>query len=81
MPLRLTAVLRYLGAYAPPPNLYATPTRISLIGALGTVNGNELSWKVSITDPMDVTLEFTGAIEGGEMSEPEGCPSSQYRRA
>jgi hypothetical protein len=25
----------YLGAYAPPPNLYSMPMRISLIGALG----------------------------------------------
>jgi hypothetical protein len=34
----------------------------------GTVNANELSWKVSITDPTDMTLEFTGAIEGDEIS-------------
>ncbi len=34
----------------------------------GSINGNELSWKVSITDPMDMTLEFTGTIQGGEMS-------------
>jgi hypothetical protein len=34
----------------------------------GAVNGNELSWKVSINDPMDMTLEFTGAIEGDEIS-------------
>ena len=30
----------------------------------GSVDGSELSWKVSFTDPMDMTLEFTGAIEG-----------------
>jgi hypothetical protein len=30
----------------------------------GAANGNEESWKVSITDPMDMTLEFTGAVEG-----------------
>ena len=30
----------------------------------GAANGNEVSWKVSITDPMDMTLEFTGAVEG-----------------
>jgi hypothetical protein len=24
----------------------------------GTINGNEISWKVSITDPMPMTLEF-----------------------
>ena len=26
----------------------------------GMVNGNELSWKVSITEPMPMTLEFNG---------------------
>ena len=30
----------------------------------GAVNGNDLSWKVSITDPMPMTLEFTGTISG-----------------
>jgi len=34
----------------------------------GTVNGNEVSWKVSITQPMDMTLEFTGTINGDEVS-------------
>ena len=34
----------------------------------GTVNGNDLSWKVSITDPMPMTLEFTGTINGNEIS-------------
>jgi hypothetical protein len=34
----------------------------------GTVNGNEISWKVSITDPMPMTLEFTGTVEGDEMA-------------
>ena len=34
----------------------------------GTVNGNELSWKVSISDPMPMTLEFTGTINGDEVS-------------
>ena len=34
----------------------------------GTVNGNELSWKVSISDPMPMTLEFTGTINGYEVS-------------
>jgi hypothetical protein len=34
----------------------------------GTVNGNELSWKVSITDPMPMTLEFSGTIAGNEVS-------------
>jgi hypothetical protein len=34
----------------------------------GTVNGNEISWKVSITDPMPMTLEFTGTIAGDEIA-------------
>ena len=34
----------------------------------GTVNGNEVSWKVSITEPMEMTLEFTGTINGDEVS-------------
>ncbi len=34
----------------------------------GTVSGNELSWKVSISDPMPMTLEFTGTISGDEVS-------------
>ncbi|MGD0316153.1 MAG: hypothetical protein ABSB37_09415 [Xanthobacteraceae bacterium] len=34
----------------------------------GTVNGNEACWKVSITDPMPMTLEFTGTINGDAIS-------------
>jgi|ERR1700678_844051 hypothetical protein len=34
----------------------------------GTVNGNEISWKVSITNPMPMTLEFNGTIKGDEIS-------------
>jgi hypothetical protein len=34
----------------------------------GTVNGNEISWKVSITDPMPMTLEFTGTVDGNEIA-------------
>ena len=34
----------------------------------GTVNGNEISWKVSITDPMPTTLEFNGTIKGDEVT-------------
>ena len=30
----------------------------------GTVNGNDVFWKVSITDPMPMTLEFTGTVNG-----------------
>jgi hypothetical protein len=34
----------------------------------GTVDGNAISWKVSITDPMPMTLEFNGTINGDEVS-------------
>ena len=34
----------------------------------GTVNGDEISWKVSITDPMPMTLEFTGTVDGDEIA-------------
>jgi hypothetical protein len=34
----------------------------------GTVNGDTVSWKVSITSPMPLTLEFTGKIAGDSIS-------------
>jgi hypothetical protein len=38
----------------------------------GTVNGGDVAWKVSITNPMPLTLEFAGNVEGdiiaGEMT-------------
>jgi len=34
----------------------------------GTVNGDDVSWKVSITNPMPLTLEFTGKVSGDSMS-------------
>jgi hypothetical protein len=34
----------------------------------GTVNGDEISWKASITDPMPMTLEFTGTVAGDEIA-------------
>jgi hypothetical protein len=34
----------------------------------GTVNGNEVSWKISITDPMPMTLGFNGTVKGDELS-------------
>ena len=34
----------------------------------GTVNGSDVSWKVSITNPMPLTLEFTGKVSGDSMS-------------
>jgi hypothetical protein len=33
-----------------------------------TVNGNDVSWKSSITKPMALTLEFSGAVDGDSMS-------------
>ena len=36
--------------------------------AEGSVNGNDLSWKVSITNPMPLTLEFIGTVSGDSMS-------------
>jgi hypothetical protein len=34
----------------------------------GTVDGNQVSWKVAITDPMPLTLEFNGTVNGDEVS-------------
>ena len=34
----------------------------------GTVNGNQLCWKVSIPDPIPLTLEFNGTVDGDEVS-------------
>ena len=36
--------------------------------AEGTVNGNEVSWKVSITNPMPLTLTFNGAVDGNNLT-------------
>jgi hypothetical protein len=36
--------------------------------AEGTVNGNAVAWKVSITDPMPMTIAFIGSVEGDAMS-------------
>ena len=36
--------------------------------AAGTVNGNEVSWQVSITNPMPLTLTFNGTLDGDSMS-------------
>ncbi len=30
----------------------------------GTVNGDDVAWKISITNPMPLTLAFTGKVEG-----------------
>src|ERR1700743_494572 len=34
----------------------------------GTANGDDLAWKVSITNPMPLTLEFTGKVSGDNIS-------------
>ena len=34
----------------------------------GTVDGNQVSWKVSIIDPMPMTLEFNGTVDGNKVS-------------
>lgn len=34
----------------------------------GTVDGDDLAWKVSITNPMPLTLDFTGKVSGDSMS-------------
>lgn len=34
----------------------------------GVVDGPALSWKISITDPMPLTLTFSGSIEGDQLN-------------
>ena len=34
----------------------------------GTVNGNDIAWKIAITNPMPLTLSFTGSVNGDAMS-------------
>ena len=34
----------------------------------GTVNGDSVGWKVSITNPMPLTLEFRGTVGGDAIS-------------
>ena len=34
----------------------------------GTVDGDSLTWKASITSPMAMTLEFSATLNGDEMS-------------
>jgi hypothetical protein len=34
----------------------------------GTVNGNDVSWKVSITNPMPLTLTFSGTVDGDNLN-------------
>jgi hypothetical protein len=34
----------------------------------GTADGAALSWKISITDPMPMTLAFSGSIDGDRLT-------------
>jgi hypothetical protein len=34
----------------------------------GTVNGDDVAWKISITDPMPLTLAFTGKVSGNDIA-------------
>lgn len=34
----------------------------------GTVNGNEVAWKIDITNPMPLTLSYTGTVDGDAIS-------------
>ena len=34
----------------------------------GSVSGDDVAWKVSITNPMPLTLEFTGKVSGDSIS-------------
>ena len=34
----------------------------------GTANGDDVAWKVSITNPMPLTLAFTGKVSGDGIS-------------
>jgi hypothetical protein len=33
-----------------------------------SVNGNDVSWKVSITNPMPLTLTFNGTVDGNSLT-------------
>ncbi|KJC62508.1 signal peptide protein [Bradyrhizobium sp. LTSPM299] len=34
----------------------------------GTVDGDDLAWKVSITNPMPLTLDFSGKVSGDSIT-------------
>ena len=34
----------------------------------GSITGDSVFWKVNITNPMPMTLEFTGTVEGNTLS-------------
>ena len=34
----------------------------------GTVDGDDITWKASITKPMPMTLEFSGTVDGDKLT-------------
>ena len=34
----------------------------------GSISGNDVSWQVSITNPMPLTLTFSGTVDGNSIS-------------
>jgi hypothetical protein len=36
--------------------------------AAGSVSGNDVSWQVSITNPMPLTLTFNGTVDGNTLN-------------
>ena len=34
----------------------------------GTISGNDVAWKIDISQPMPMTLEFAGAVDGDKMT-------------
>ena len=38
----------------------------------GTVNGDDVAWKASITNPMPLTLDFSGKISGDSVNSGAG---------
>ncbi len=45
----------------------------------GTANGDDVAWKVSITNPMPLTLAFTGKVSGDSISGEMGIgPMGSY---
>jgi hypothetical protein len=38
----------------------------------GTVSGDDVAWKISITNPMPLTLAFSGKVAGDNMSGEAG---------
>ena len=34
----------------------------------GSVKGNDVAWKIKIVNPMPLTLEFTGTVDGNSIS-------------